>query len=1201
MKKILPCFLFLILLAQASFSQGWEKSYGGAKNEIAYDVLKTTDGGYVAVGSTNSFGAGGTDVFIVKINSSGTLKWTKVFGGAGNENAYSVAEANNGDLLIAGYTESFGAGGRDAYLIKLTANGLFKWSKTYGTASADEARTVIISGSNYYVSGTSNNNFYLVKTDTGGKKIWEKNYGTPGVETCYDMVKTFDNSLAMAGYTGGYGSNRVYLVKTNLNGDTIFTRNYYEGTSSNGAEGITETNDHGLVMTGFNYSGTGYGDLFLLKVNPGGSQVFNTIGTALANNGNKLCASSDGGVAVVGDHCNFGCTMEILKYNTGGTEQWHNSSYQYAIFNSYATFSSGHAIRKAGSGYVACGSTQLPSGNNTDFLIVKTDPGGATFPAITLSASGPTTFCAPGTLTLTAPAGYLSYQWCFVSTTHQLTYIAGANSSSYVANAKGYYSCLMKDANNNVRIGSLYLNVIPVTPATITASGPVAYCSSTGQSVTLSANPNTGYSYQWKLNGTNIPGATSVNHTPASSGNYSVVISNSCITSTSSNTAVNTAAPPPAPVISYINGITPSYYHCANGGSTIDGYMQISAIQGGSYQWFHNGIIMNGATNTTVFPYYNNENYTVTVTTACGNATSAPFTGSYFEFNHGAINISPVGPTAGCGVSSVVLNIWAFSSTYQWKLNGSPIAGANTDTYTATVSGAYSCDYDDFNCGPTESQPLQVSITASPAAAISATGSTSVCAGSVTLNATPTGAGITYSWLKDNVVISGANASVYAASSSGSYKCNVTQPSCGLSVSNQMYVSVGVPVNNTITATATTICTAASATLNVTGPQAGQTFQWKLNNSNISGATLSSYVTSVAGNYKCAITNSCGTVTSNTIAISVNPTPAAVINGNTIICPAGSVSLTAGNSPGSSFQWYKLNSVINGATQQSYSATVAAQYKVKVTGSNGCTAFSNIITTTAGSIPAASVSLSQYPVICKNDTIQLRTNQATGYSYQWKNNGSNISGATGYFHTTKAAGLYSVTVTNICGTATSSAPYPIQTKNQPSATITPQGPVTFCNGDSVVLSANVATGLQYTWLKNGNTISGATKATYTAKTAGIYKVTVSNPVGCTRNSGGIVITVPCRVNESASFASTDLKASVYPNPFADAFTLFVDGDESEIYLVSVKDITGRTVVSEKKVHAGIETRLGDELNNGFYFVEIRGANSRKVLRVEKIR
>ena len=289
MKKILIIGIFAIMLNIPVLSQGWEKSYGGVKDDIAYDVIKVSDGGYVAVGSTNSFGAGGTDVFVVKISSTGVLKWTKVIGGTANDAGYSVAEASNGDILIAGATESFGAGSKDVYLIKLNASGGIKWTKTYGTAGNDEARTVIISGSRYFISGSSNGNFYLAKTDLSGIALWEKNYGSVSSETCYDMVRTYDNMLVMAGHTAGYGNNHVYVVKTDLNGDTLFTRNFYEGTSSPGATGIAETNDHGLVMTGFNYSGSGYGDLFLLKINSTGSQVFNTIGTALANSGTKVC------------------------------------------------------------------------------------------------------------------------------------------------------------------------------------------------------------------------------------------------------------------------------------------------------------------------------------------------------------------------------------------------------------------------------------------------------------------------------------------------------------------------------------------------------------------------------------------------------------------------------------------------------------------------------------------------------------------------------------------------------------------------------------------------------------------------------------------------------------------------------------------------------------------------------------------------
>src|SRR6185436_7904909 len=129
-------------------------------------------------------------------------------------------------------------------------------------------------------------------------------------------------------------------------------------------------------------------------------------------------------------------------------------------------------------------------------------------------------------------------------------------------------------------------------------------------------------------------------------------------------------------------------------------------------------------------------------------------------------------------------------------------------------------------------------------------------------------------------------------------------------------------------------------------------------------------------------------------------------------------------------------------------------------------------------------------------------------AYQWKNNGNNISGATGQSYNASSAGSYTVVITNACGTAASSA-ISVTVNPLPSATITPAGPTTFCSGGSVTLNAPVAANRTYQWKKAANLISGATQSSYTATTGGKYKVIVTNTVtGCSKTTtSATVVTV----------------------------------------------------------------------------------------------
>jgi len=148
----------------------WSKTYGGANGEFAQSVQQTIDGGYILSGFADNYGPGGRDMAVVKTLSNGDLDWAKVYGGSGQDPAYSIKQSNDGGYIIAGYTTSFSFGGGDSetYLVKTDASGNLEWSKIYGDNGTENNDVQLTSDGGYFVTGTASADFHMIKTDSSG-------------------------------------------------------------------------------------------------------------------------------------------------------------------------------------------------------------------------------------------------------------------------------------------------------------------------------------------------------------------------------------------------------------------------------------------------------------------------------------------------------------------------------------------------------------------------------------------------------------------------------------------------------------------------------------------------------------------------------------------------------------------------------------------------------------------------------------------------------------------------------------------------------------------------------------------------------------------------------------------------------------------------------------------------------------------------
>ena len=234
-----------ILKLNADGSITWDKTFGGSLYDAISSIQNTSDGGYVAVGTSNSANGniydsnkGGADLVVIKLNADGSKDWNKTYGGSDDDLANSVQTTSDNGYIITGYTKSNNFdvedgnnGDKDIWVLKLNADGSKDWDKTFGGSDDDLANSVqttsdngyIITGytksSNFDVEDGNNGTFdvWVLKLNADGSKAWDKTFGGTQAEIGWSIQKTFHGGyiiLATTTSSGGDGD-----IKDENNGD----------------------------------------------------------------------------------------------------------------------------------------------------------------------------------------------------------------------------------------------------------------------------------------------------------------------------------------------------------------------------------------------------------------------------------------------------------------------------------------------------------------------------------------------------------------------------------------------------------------------------------------------------------------------------------------------------------------------------------------------------------------------------------------------------------------------------------------------------------------------------------------------------------------------------------------------------------------------------------------------------------------------
>jgi uncharacterized delta-60 repeat protein len=384
----------------ASGIEQWSKTWGGTGDDIAWELVQTSDDGFVVAGTTSSTGltAGSNDQTLVKYNSSGVEQWSKTWGGTGDDRAYALIQTSDGGFAVAGTTASTGltAGSFDQTLVKYDASGIEQWSKTWGGTGIDVARSLIqTSDGGFAVAGQTDstgltaggNDQTLVKYNSSGVEQWSKTWGGDLSDYAYDLIQTSDGGFAVAGQTASTGltagSNDQTLLKFASDGSIADCALCVDRAVAEVDRAVTEVDRATAEVD----RATAEVDRAVTEVNRDSPQTlvhcgvvggfFHTWGGDGGDQVRDITLDTAGNIYVIGYNGSTGLTaggsdQTLVKYNSSGVEQWSKT-----WGGTGSDLARALALDTAGNIYVAgyTSSTGLTSGG-IDQTLVKYDSNG---------------------------------------------------------------------------------------------------------------------------------------------------------------------------------------------------------------------------------------------------------------------------------------------------------------------------------------------------------------------------------------------------------------------------------------------------------------------------------------------------------------------------------------------------------------------------------------------------------------------------------------------------------------------------------------------------------------------------------------------------------------------------------------------------------------------------------------------------------
>lgn len=731
------------------------------------------------------------------------------------------------------------------------------------------------------------------------------------------------------------------------------------------------------------------------------------------------------------------------------------------------------------------------------YLLYVYGCGGSDTQSITIGASS-----ASAAITAYGPTTFCEGDSVELAADQATSYLwsTGDTTDYIIVTSSGNYSVTTQSACGTAISNPTTVTVNPNPIPTITVNGPTTFC--TGGNVMLTSSSANGYLWS---NGQNAQSIT-----VDSSGNYSVLVldANGCEGTSSPISVIVTTTP--TATITTSGPIT----FCQGDSVTLTGN------QGTAYQW------SNGESTSSI-NVSQSGNYTVTITDAGGCTGTAVSSAVAVTVNANPVPvITPGGPLTFCQGDSVLLTSTA-ASTYSWSSN------QTAQTITVTSSGNYSVTVTDVNGCIGSSSAVSVTSNPNPnSPSITASGPTTFCQGENITLVSSSGSGNTWS--------NGANTQFINVNTSGNYSVTVTDGNGCSASSSITTVTVNPLPDATITANGLTSFCEGGTVLLISGTASGNTWSTNETSQFISVDTTLTVI--------LIVTDTNGCIDSDTVSIVENAPPAVTIttSGNTTFCEGDSVLLDAG----SGFTDYLWNT---GSTTQIVVADTSGNFNVTVTDVNGCIGNSAAITVTVNPNPSTPMVNPSGPLtICEGDSVILSSNLISGNLWN--------TGETNQLITVDTTGDYFTTITGGGGCTSVSNTVTVVVNPLPTVTVSTSGPITFCQGESVVLTSSSVTGNVWS--------TSATTQSITVTASGNYYVSLTQN-GCLSNS----LTVNVTVNPLPSVPLI--------NQSGNALACSVSGMDDYLW-----QYMGDTITTCNTQYC---TCIGD----GFYTVEITDANGCK--------